>query len=131
MSNKIIIEGNGYTPLKDFESWRLAALLPSHTNAVDSVKVFGRHNTTDEVFTLLCGTAYMVTAGKSDDPINLNIVKLEQGTLFVVDAGEWHAAILEQDAQILITENRDTSDSNTEEIKPEQLVFIQTTVKDL
>ena len=113
MSNIIKIEGVGYTPLKDYNSWRLAVLLPCTHNAIDTLKNLGKHNTTDEVFTLLCGVAYMITGGKEKEPGNFKVRRLEKETLFVVEAGEWHAAVLEESSKILITENVDTRDSDT------------------
>ncbi len=131
MSIIIKIEGVGYTPLKDYNSWRLAVLLPCTNNAIDTLKNLGKHNTTDEVFTLLCGVAYMITGGKGKEPGNLKVNRLKKETLFVVEAGEWHGAVLEESSKILITENVDTSDSNTIEINSQQLEYFKSQIRAL
>lgn len=121
MATKVKIEGVGYSPLKDYGSWRIATLLPAVTNHKETLKVFGKHNTTDEVFVLLRGTAYMVTAGQEEQVSDIKVMRLEKETLFVVHAGEWHAAILEDNSQLLIVENQDTSNSCSVEITKQQL----------
>lgn len=125
MSELIKIEGCGYTSLKDHNNWRIAALFPCAGNSIDKVNTITRHNTTDEVFVLLNGVAYMVTGGEGEELENLSVEKLVQDTLLVIKAGEWHVAVLEQGSKILIMENADTNDSDTRTLDAQQHKYIK------
>jgi len=124
MANEIKIDGAGFTPLKDYGSWRIATLLPASTNNLDSIEMFGKHNSTDEVFLLLSGIAYLVTAGYEDKPSAIHVKKLSMESLYVINAGEWHVAVLEKNSKVLIVENCDTTDSCTVSISREQYKVI-------
>ena len=111
----IQIEGEGFKPLKDYGSWRVAQLgYSQEVNSTEGFKTMGRHMKTDEVFILLEGEARMVTAGFQEKPEGFAVEKLEHNKLYVVRERLWHVAILEPAARIVIIENLDTCDSNSE-----------------
>lgn len=119
------VTGDGYSPIKDYNGWRLAALLPASTNQIDTFSIFGMHNTTDEVFVILQGEAHLITAGNKEIPGEILVQKMEQKNLYTVEEKEWHIVILDQDAVLLIIENSDTTDSLIFEISQEQKIFIK------
>lgn len=114
MLKKIDIEGHGFTILKDYDSWRIAQIgYDSEINSFDKVSSLGQHHETDEVFVLIKGCAYMITAGIKEKPETMKSEKLEKGKLYVISENQWHVVILEADSNVLIFENRDTGAENS------------------
>jgi ureidoglycolate hydrolase len=115
MLEEINIQGQGFQPLKDHGSWRIAQLsFASSVNALDSLAALGRHFQTEEAFVLLQGEAVMVTAGTQDQPGSFEAVKFAAGKIYVVRQRQWHAAVLKPGSRLLIVENRDTGAENSE-----------------
>ena len=115
MLETIDIQGSGFNVLKDYNSWRIATLgYDKNSNSKEGIKGLGRHLETIEVFILIEGNAYMITAGYDSEPSKATIEKLEQGKLFVVQEKQWHGAVLEPGSRLLIIENRNTSSINSE-----------------
>lgn len=112
-------EGEGYKPVWDYNQWRVAVLLPDVSNDFMTFKSFGKHNTTEELFVLLEGEAYMVLGGKEEQATNLEILPLKKNRIVVVEEKEWHLVLLKENAKVLIVENVDTSNSNSMEIQTE------------
>lgn len=113
--DKFKIESRGFGVLKDYNSWRIAILgYDNETNSIEGINQLGRHFETDEVFVLIKGTAYMITAGNVDVPSNLALEQLDDGHIYVVKEKQWHAAILEPESILLIIENQNTNDDNSE-----------------
>lgn len=106
--------GDGYQPLIDFGTWRVAVLRwkpgmqPAETSFVE------RHTQTDEVFVLLLGRAMLLLAGNALSAGDLIGLPLQLGRLYNVKQDAWHTLLLSRDASILIVENRDIGDQNTE-----------------
>ena len=107
-------DGEGYRPLIDFGSWRVAILRwlpgmePENTDRVE------RHTQTDEVFVLLNGQATLFIGGNSTDVDAIQSIKMESGILYNVKQNVWHTVLLSHDATILLVENRNTGETNTE-----------------
>jgi ureidoglycolate hydrolase len=107
-------DGEGYRPLIDFGTWRVAylrwlpGLEPENTNRLE------RHTQTDEVFVLLNGQATLILGGNSTGVQAVYTQKMAVGNLYNVKQDVWHAVLLSRDATILIVENRNTGDINTE-----------------
>jgi mannose-6-phosphate isomerase-like protein (cupin superfamily) len=115
MLEEIDIQGQGFQPLKDHGSWRIAQLsYDPGVNALDSLASLGRHFETEEAFLLLQGEAVMVTAGIQDQPRRFEAVEFAAGKIYVVRQGQWHAAVLKPGGRLLIVENRDTGEENSE-----------------
>lgn len=116
MLEQIAVEGQGFRPLKDHGSWRIAQLgYDPAVNAPESLAVLGRHLATEEAFLLLQGRAVMVTAGNLEQPGSLEAVRLAADRIYVVGQGQWHAAVLSPGARLLIVENSDTGAANSED----------------
>ena len=115
MLEEIDIQGQGFQPLKDHGSWRIAQLsFDPRVNALDSLASLGRHFDTEEAFILLQGEAIMVTARTQDRPGSYEAVKFAAGKIYVVRQRQWHAAVLKPGGRLLIVENRDTGADNSE-----------------
>ena len=111
----IKIKGTAFQPLKDYNGWRIAQLgYLENINSLHGIKTLGRHFKTDEVFVLIEGDVRIYTAGIKDDLENIDIKKLEKGNLYVVKEKQWHVAVLEPGARVLIIENKNTSDENSD-----------------
>jgi len=101
-------KGEGYRPLVDYESWRVAIL--RYDESATKVTKLERHLETDEVFVLLEGECTLVT----EESNGLREWKMEIGKIYNVLKGVWHSTLLSVDSNVLIVENRDTSTKNTE-----------------
>ena len=101
-------DGEGYNSTMNFESWRVAiANFGDHFDR-EKYNYLERHMLTDEVFVLLMGDATLVTGKEfSETP-------MEQGKLYNIKKGVWHALLLDKDAKVLIVENHNTSRENSE-----------------
>lgn len=106
--------GEGYLPLVDFGSWRVAFLRYLDGLQPDRVDRLERHNETDEVFVLLAGQAVLFL-GEGDESIE-RVFPQEMAyyKVYNVKCSAWHAVILSPDATILLVENCDTGEKNTE-----------------
>jgi ureidoglycolate hydrolase len=108
--------GEGYKPLIDYGKWRVAflryldeELLPER---IDSME---RHIETDEVFVLLQGRAVLLLGGNGTRLDGVFPQFMEGGKLYNVKRNAWHAILLSRDATILLVENRDTGEKNSEQ----------------
>jgi len=73
-----------------------------------------RHNETDEVFVLLEGQAVLFIGAGSETVTELYAQVLEPKKMYNVKRGVWHCTVLSRDASILIVENCDTSQTNSD-----------------
>ena len=105
--------GEGYQPVIDFESWRVAILNfieEIHPEKIDFVE---RHNETDEVFLLLHGRGILFLGEGEVQIEKIHPVVLESGKLYNVKRGVWHTTVLSRDGSVLNVENQDTTRENT------------------
>jgi ureidoglycolate hydrolase len=106
--------GEGYHPLIDFGSWRVALLRWGPGSQAEEIESMERHTQTDEVFVLLEGWAALVIGGNQGKVDDLQAAVMERGKLYNVKQNTWHTALLSRDVLILIVENRDTGKGNSE-----------------
>jgi hypothetical protein len=106
--------GEGYKPLIDFGAWRVALLRWIESIQPDNIEYMERHTQTDEVFVLLEGQATLFLGGIGLRVENIQPQQMEQGKLYNVKQNAWHSVVMSRDAAILIVENRDTGESNSE-----------------
>jgi ureidoglycolate hydrolase len=100
--------GEGYNPFLIRNNWQVAQLNYVPTHGLDDITDVERHNCTDEVFILFKGTAVLVTAEFDDDETSFEYQKLERGVTYNVPAGVWHNIAMDEDAEIILVENRNT-----------------------
>jgi hypothetical protein len=108
--------GEGYLPLIDYESWRVAILRYIDELLPQNIGKMQRHNETDEVFVLLAGRCILFL-GEGDELISeIYAQDMQPLKLYNVKKGCWHTHTLSPDATVLIVENRDTTLHNSPEI---------------
>jgi ureidoglycolate hydrolase len=107
-------DGEGYCPLIDFDTWRVAILRWEAPIQPEKFTSMERHTQTDEVFVLLIGQATLVLGGNSSRVDSIHPQKMEMGYLYNVKRNAWHTVMLSQDASILIVEEKNTGPENTE-----------------
>ncbi|MBF8436260.1 hypothetical protein I0Q91_04145 [Halanaerobiaceae bacterium Z-7014] len=107
----------GYRPVIDYDSWRVAVLNYCDELLPENITKFQRHDETDEVFVLLKGSCILFI-GEGDEEIEeIHAQSMEPLKLYNVKKSVWHSHSLSQEAMVLIVENRDTTDANSPEIK--------------
>ncbi len=106
--------GEGYKPLMHYGAWRVAILRWIVGLQPEAQTYMERHLQTDEVFVLLNGQVWLVLGGNSAKADSLCIQKMEQGKLYNVRQNVWHTVVLSKDATILIVEENNTGEANTE-----------------
>ena len=109
--------GEGYSPVIDYESWRVATLNYIDELEVPNIDNMQKHLLSDEVFVLLKGDFTLFTAGNGEEPGEIHATKLEPYKMYNVKAGVWHTHTLDEDASVLIVENRNTCDANSPKVK--------------
>ena len=100
--------GEGYKPMVDFESWRVAFLRYAERFDKNYIHQLERHLKTDEIFILLEGEACLIIGEDKQE------IPLEKNTIYNVKQAVWHGVTVSKDALILIVENADTGLDNTE-----------------
>jgi ureidoglycolate hydrolase len=113
-----ILEFNeeGYKPLVDFGSWRVAFLRYIDELIPENIHRLERHVETDEVFVLLAGEAVLFFGEGEEEIETFTSLEMEPGKLYNVRKNAWHCCVLSHDATILLVENRDTGKENTDYI---------------
>ena len=106
--------GDGYKPLIDYGAWRVAILRYLDALEPDRIDSMERHMETDEVFVLLNGRGVLIIGGNLDQVDRVQPQIMELGELYNVKREVWHTILLTHDASVLIVENKDTGDDNTE-----------------
>jgi ureidoglycolate hydrolase len=106
--------GQGYRPLIDYGEWRVAILCYIDELRPDRIDRMERHCQTDEVFVLLQGHATLLLGGNGSAVEGVFPQEMETNKLFNVKQNAWHSILLSQDASVLIVENRDTSEGNSQ-----------------
>lgn len=106
-------EGVGYSPLIDYQSWRVAVLRYIDELEPQNLVVMQRHEETDEVFVLLNGRCILFLGDGDEQVSRIYAQDMQPLKLYNVKRGAWHTHTLSQDATVLIVENRDTTDINS------------------
>lgn len=106
-------DGDGYQPMIDYKSWRVAILKYCEELEIQNLKTMQKHNETDEVFVLLNGNCTLFVGGKGDEIGEIDGINMEPFKLYNVKKGVWHTHTLNKDGMVLIVENQDTGDDNS------------------
>ena len=105
--------GEGYRPLVDYDSWRVALLNYSPELEPEQLTRMQRHNETDEIFVLLQGRCILFTGEGEAKVSRLHGCDLKPNLIYNVKRGVWHTHTLSRDAKVLVVENRDTTYDNS------------------
>ena len=115
-------DGAGYQPLVDYGTWRVAIL-----NFLEGVRPerndrFERHTETDEVFVLTRGRGVLLLGGNDAQVGTIHPAAMTVGKIYNIKRNAWHGVLLTEDASVLIVENKDTGEHNSEycALSPEQ-----------
>lgn len=104
----------GYRPVVDYCSWRVAILNYSKQLLPQNLTAMQRHNETDEVFILLRGRCILfIGDGDQKEVTDLFAADLQPLKLYNVKKSTWHTHTLDGEAMVLIVENRDTTYDNS------------------
>lgn len=102
----------GYSKLFSYKEWRVAMLNYIDHLEIDKIDYVECHNQTDEVFILLEGSCKLITYNNNE----FDIVALEKNKIYNVPLGLYHNHVLSKDAKVLIVEQEDTNDNNSNRI---------------
>ncbi|BCJ95914.1 hypothetical protein acsn021_34830 [Anaerocolumna cellulosilytica] len=106
-------EGEGYQPMIDFKTWRVAILKYCEELEIENINTMQRHLETDEVFILLEGNCTLFSGGMEEEISDITAVSMKPFHLYNVKQGVWHTHTLDRRGRVLIVENQNTSDSNS------------------
>ena len=106
--------GPGFQPLIDFGGWRVAILNHDEKDNAEASSRMERHKQTDEVFVLIGGAATLLLGGNGRQADAVVPIRMEPRKLYNVRRNAWHSVLLGRDASILIVENSDTTEGNSE-----------------
>ena len=107
-------DGEGFKPLIFFDSWRVAMLRYIDELQADRIVSMERHMETDEVFVLLRGRGTLILGGNGSKCEGALPQPMEIGRLYNVKRLAWHTVLLSQEASVLLVENHDTDEHNSE-----------------
>lgn len=103
----------GYKPLVDFETWRVAVLKYCNDVHLENIKTMQRHQETDEIFVLLKGNCTLISGGNGESIDNIEMIKMKPNRIYNVKKGVWHNHTLDEEGEVLIVENQNTCDANS------------------
>jgi len=104
----------GYKPLIDCNGWRVAYLRYLDELHPQNITYLERHMQTDEVFVLMEGQVTLMM-GEGDQTVTAVYgIPMEPLKLYNVKQGAWHGVLMSKDATILLVENQNTGNANSE-----------------
>jgi enterochelin esterase-like enzyme len=107
-------DGEGYQPLIDYASWRVAILRFLDGLQPDRQTTMERHTETDEVFILTKGKGMLIMGGNGIEIDGIYPHLMQIGRINNVKRNAWHTVLLSRDASVVLVENRDTDRHNSE-----------------
>jgi hypothetical protein len=115
--------GEGYCPVIDYGSWRVAVFNYSKDSSAGAVLKMHRHMQTDEVFVLLRGKCVLFVANGKKKAGSIFAENMRPFKLYNVKKTVWHVHVTGRGAKILIVENRNTALKNSPRclLSPKQL----------
>jgi ureidoglycolate hydrolase len=109
-------EEAGYKPVIDYGEWRVAVLNYCDELLPENITKMQKHNQTDEVFVLLKGKCMLFMAEGDQEIKKIYAQEMEPFKMYNIKRSVWHTHTLNEDAMVLIIENRDTGLDNSPEI---------------
>lgn len=103
----------GYRPIADYQDWRVAGLKFCEDLKLENIRTMQKHSETDEVFVLLRGSCTLFLGGAGACVGMISKVELKPHKVYVVKKNVWHNHIMTEDGEVLIVENRNTTDENS------------------
>ena len=100
--------GDNYMTVMRYDKWRVAYLNHGDRFVEENFHKVERHMETDEVFVLLEGEATLIIGEE------LNKIEMEKNKVYNIPKGVWHHIFTKEGTKVLIVENEDTCDENSE-----------------
>lgn len=113
-------DGEGYKPMIDYESWRVAVLRYCDELEICNLRTMQKHSQSDEVFVLLQGNCTLFVGGMGESIGDIESIAMEPMKLYNVKKGVWHTHTLDREGTTLIVENRNTCDENSPTLRLSQ-----------
>jgi len=104
---------DGYSPMVDYDTWRVAVLNYSNDLLPGNITAMQRHNETDEVFVLLRGRCILFLSDGDKKVTDIFAENMQPFKIYNVKKSVWHSHTLSRDAKLLIVENRNTTFDNS------------------
>lgn len=125
-------DGDGYKPLVSFGAWRVAVLHYLEELEPSNITSMERHTQTDEVFILIKGKAILVLGGNGPSLTEFSTYIMNIGEVNNVKKNTWHTILVSHDVHLLIVENEDTGQENSEycELSEDLKKIIQNKARD-
>ena len=105
---------NGFHPIIICNDWRVAVLNYFDVVEKELLCRMERHPETDEVFVLRDGSAWLITGGDGARPDGIETFPMESGTIYNIRKNVWHHIVMTPETSVLLVENADTSEANSE-----------------
>lgn len=100
--------GESYQTAMAFGHWKIAYLNHADYFSEETLARVERHNETDEAFILLEGEATLVVGTKA------HRIPMERYKIYNVPKGVWHHILTVAGTRVLIVENEDTGELNSD-----------------
>ena len=104
MIEKFEFKGEGYKTVMGFNTWRIGLI--NYSQRFSKFTELERHLETDEAFVLIKGKATLYTDTESE--------KMKKGVVYNIKKGVWHHVTMSKKATVMVVENIDTNDQNSE-----------------
>jgi hypothetical protein len=104
MIEKYFYNGEDFSVAMQYEGWKIGLL--RYSERFSKFDRLERHLLTDEAFILLNGTATLYT--------DTEVVEMEKCVVYNIKKAGWHHITVSKDATVMVVENSNTCDENTE-----------------
>ena len=103
----------GFNSVFKSDSWQIATITYDKGYSKEGFNHMKRHLTTDEVFTLINGSAILHTV-EDEKFVDINVQK---GKIYCVHKGTWHYLEISHDAVLMVVENKDLLPEQSERME--------------
>ena len=115
MIHKLSIEKAGYCPILETEKFKCAFITIDDQYRHGKVTRMKRHNDSPETFTLIQGSAILLTKEET-----FTETVMEKGCAYLVEAGTLHYLAISEDAIVFVSENSGMLPQNTDTVTLEE-----------
>ncbi|CAA7603250.1 RmlC-like cupin domain protein [Acididesulfobacillus acetoxydans] len=106
-------QGTGVRRVVESGDWFVGIKNYKLANDLRTLETLERHLLSDEVFILLEGECVLVVADATEN-LTVQATKMERDKVYCVTKGVWHTTILNEQCKLILVENRNTAEENSE-----------------
>jgi len=112
-------EGKGLQRVYENKEWMVGIKNYKPENDIKNIDCLERHNETDELFVLLCGTCILLYALEdiTNDSFELKAISMELNKVYNIPKGLWHNTVTQQETKLILIEAAATSQQNSNAIQ--------------